>query len=185
MRRVSPQILDKKHKTCYLLPSVIGFMELDHYLSKSEDVAMSREVRRVPGNWEHPKDERGHYIPHHERFPHDEDDIEEGPRDGSLKNEPSNYGCNVMPQWPDSERTHYQMYECTTEGTPISPVMESPEALARWLADNQASACGVNQTATYEQWLCMIQAGSSLGTFVMEAGSNEFPSGVEVISRHR
>ena len=43
---------------------------------------------------------------------------------------------------PIEERTHYQMYETCTEGTPISPVMETPENLARWLADNGASAFG-------------------------------------------
>jgi hypothetical protein len=57
-----------------------------------------------------------------------------------------------MPEWPESERTHLQMYESTSEGTPISPVMETPEQLARWLADNGASAFG-DMTATYEQWL--------------------------------
>ena len=44
------------------------------------------------------------------------------------------------PDWPDSERTHWQMYEQTSEGTPISPVMESPEALARWLVDNNLAS---------------------------------------------
>ena len=24
---------------------------------------MGREVRKVPGDWQHPKDEKGHYIP--------------------------------------------------------------------------------------------------------------------------
>jgi len=44
------------------------------------------------------------------------------------------------------------MYENTSEGTPISPPFETPEELARWLADNNASAFG-GMTATYEQWL--------------------------------
>jgi len=47
------------------------------------------------------------------------------------------------------------MYETCTEGTPISPVMDSLETLARWLADNGASAFG-EMTATYEQWLKII-----------------------------
>mgnify|MGYP001607413613 CR=1 FL=1 len=66
--------------------------------------------------------------------------------------------ARYMPEWPDSERTHLQMYETTSEGTPISPVMETPEELARWLVYNQASAfAGI--TATYEQWLKMIVRG--------------------------
>lgn len=142
---------------------------------------MSREIRRVPASWEHPKDEKGHYIPHHEHFTYNQEEIEEGLRDGWLDNNPPNYGCDVMPQWPDAERTHYQMYESVTEGTPISPVMESPEALARWLADNKVSA-GPYATATYEQWLAMINAGSSVGSFVMNRATGESMSGVEAVS---
>ena len=54
----------------------------------------------------------------------------------------------------------WQMWEDTSEGSPISPVFKTPENLARWLADNGASAMG-SQTATYEQWLKMIGVGSS------------------------
>ncbi|MBU1164893.1 hypothetical protein KKA15_05035 [Patescibacteria group bacterium] len=143
---------------------------------------MSTEARRVPANWEHPKDENGHHIPMHEHFPYDEEEIVEGLRDGWLNNDPPNYGCDVMPQWPESERTHYQMYESVTEGTPISPVMETPEALARWLADNKASA-GPYATATYDQWLAMIKAGSSVGSFVMDCATGRTMSGVEAVSR--
>ena len=142
---------------------------------------MSREVRRVPASWEHPKNEQSHYVPHYEHFPYNQEEIEEGLRDGWLDNNPPNYGCDVMPQWPESERTHYQMYESVTEGTPISPVMESPEALARWLADNKASA-GPYATATYDQWLVMI-AGSSIGSFVGNRATGETMSGVEAVSR--
>lgn len=63
-----------------------------------------------------------------------------------------------MPAWPKESRTHYQMYETCTEGTPISPVFEDPEKLARWLADNGASAFG-HMTATYEQWLNIARDG--------------------------
>jgi hypothetical protein len=63
-----------------------------------------------------------------------------------------------MPDWPEADRTHWQMYETVSEGTPISPPMEGPEQLARWLADNDASA-GAYTTATFEQWMAMIQDG--------------------------
>lgn len=49
----------------------------------------------------------------------------------------------------------WQMWETVSEGSPISPVFETPERLAAWLAETQASACG-HETATYEQWLKMI-----------------------------
>jgi hypothetical protein len=55
----------------------------------------------------------------------------------------------------------WQMWEITSEGSPMSPVFDTPGALARWLADSGASAFG-KQTATYDQWLAMIRAGSSI-----------------------
>ena len=142
---------------------------------------MSREVRRVVSKWEHPKDENDRHIPMYEHFPYNEEEIAEGLRDGWLDNAPPNYGCDVMPQWPELELTHYQMYESTTEGTPISPVMETPEALAHWLADNNASA-GPYATATYDQWLAIIKAGSSAGSFVMNFANGEIMGGVEAVS---
>lgn len=122
---------------------------------------MGREVRRVPANWKHPKDKEGDFIPLHAFFPYTKSEVKEGLRDGWLKNDPPNYGCKIMPSWPEAKRTHYQMYECTSEGTPISPVMKTPEALARWLADSNASAfAGIG--ATYDQWLATINRGWAL-----------------------
>ena len=92
---------------------------------------MGREVRMVPSSWKHPKNDEGEYEP-----------IE----------------ADEMPEWSENQATHYRMYETCSEGTPISPPMETPEALARWLADNNASAFG-GMTATYEQWLSTIKRG--------------------------
>ena len=125
---------------------------------------MSREVRRVPANWEHPKDEKGNLIPlfdgsFKERAAKWDEEAAQWEKgfyhlggDEWKPKGPDQTGTfedwdgarpeekDYMPDWPEAERTHYQMYETTTEGTPISPVMETPEALARWLADNNASA---------------------------------------------
>ena len=57
----------------------------------------------------------------------------------------------------------------SNEGTPISPVMESPEALAHWLADNNASAFA-GMTATYEQWLRTIQRGFAVSAVSVGGG---------------
>ena len=65
-----------------------------------------------------------------------------------------------MPNWQLNERTHLMMYETTSEGTPISPAFETAEELARWLADTGASSFG-DATATYEQWMETIRAGSA------------------------
>lgn len=52
----------------------------------------------------------------------------------------------------------WQAWETTSEGSPISPPCASPEALARWLTDNNASAFG-GLGATYEQWLAFCGQG--------------------------
>ncbi len=80
------------------------------------------------------------------------------------------------PEWTE-EPTHYQMYEDTSEGTPISPVFASPEEVARWCADNRASAMG-GMTATYEQWL-EVARGAWAPSMVVQDG--HVVSGVEVI----
>jgi hypothetical protein len=72
---------------------------------------------------------------------------------------------DYMPEWSHAEATQLMMYEDTSEGTPISPAFDTPEALARWLADNRASAFG-SMTASYEQWLATCRAGYSVGLVV-------------------
>jgi hypothetical protein len=53
-------------------------------------------------------------------------------------------------------RNHLQMYETTTEGTPMSPVFAKAEELAQWLADHEVSVFG-DILATKEQWLRIIE----------------------------
>lgn len=140
---------------------------------------MGREVRRTPATWEHPKDKYGNYIPMFEFAPtYEKGEIEEGVREGYLDAEPPHTRVPIMPNWPDLERTHYQMYEDVTEGTPISPVMASPEVLAHWLADNNASAFG-SMTATYEQWFKMITGPGTACSGLLNANTREMKSGVE------
>jgi hypothetical protein len=67
------------------------------------------------------------------------------------------------------------MYETTSEGTPISPAFSTKEELARWLENNNSSAFG-KSTATYEQWLAMINAGWAPSAIVTSQG---LVSGVE------
>jgi hypothetical protein len=88
---------------------------------------------------------------------------------------------DYMPDWPDELRTHYMMYEDTSEGTPISPAFASPEELARWLADNGASAFA-NMTATYEQWLPVCRGGFA-PSMVVENG--QMKSGVEFMGTNQ
>jgi len=146
---------------------------------------MGREVRRVTATWEHPKDENGNYKPllgmsfteqlknweeGREQWekgfreswddenpwkPKEKDELEMTFEEWS-GSEPLIE--DYMPDWKEEEKTHIQMYEDTSEGTPISPVFDNAEDLARWLADNNASSFG-SSTATYEQWLHTINLG--------------------------
>lgn len=85
--------------------------------------------------------------------------------------------ADYMPEFEEGTATGWCMYETTSEGTPISPVFEDPDELARWLADNEASAFG-SSTATYDQWLGMIRAGWAPSAAMDSAGLR---SGVEAI----
>ena len=80
-----------------------------------------------------------------------------------------------MPEWTEEEATHYQMYESTSEGTPISPVMSSPQLLAKWLADNRASAFA-GMTADYDHWLKVAEGRSALSAVIL---NGRLESGVQ------
>lgn len=84
--------------------------------------------------------------------------------------------ADYMPQWAEGEATKLVMYENCTEGTPVSPPFDTPEELARWLADNNASAFG-RQTANYEDWLATIECGWSVSAVIVDG---EVISGVKL-----
>ena len=85
---------------------------------------------------------------------------------------------HYMPEWPAEECKLLMMYETCSEGTPISPAMETPEELAMWLVDNQASAFG-DQTASYEGWLRTIKRGWAVSAVVTIG--HGIKSGVEAL----
>ena len=128
-------------------------------------IAMGREVRKVPKDWQHPKGDNGRYIPLFEGrlFAAYLADFQSGDNE----NEP--HKSDFMPDWPESEKTHFMMYENTSEGTPISPAFETPELLARWLADNGASSFG-RQTASYEAWLRVARGGFAPSMVMTDGG---------------
>lgn len=154
---------------------------------------MGREVRRVPKDWVHPLenglDSQGQPLQHHKPL-YDADFYQDCANEwiaafqkGGLQHALDTEGdppnrCDYMPEWTEEEATHFMMYETTSEGTPISPACETPEALARWLTDNKASANG-DMTATYEQWLRVCRDGYAC-SMVMKGGV--LMSGVEGLS---
>ena len=124
---------------------------------------MGREVRRVPADWEHPRDKRGNYIPlFGGSYEEEAEEFLSIVNSQGLQKAIDWMGVpkseDYMPDWPAEDRTHLMMYETCSEGTPISPAFETPEELARWLADNNASAFGIS-TASYEGWLRVARGG--------------------------
>lgn len=141
---------------------------------------MGREVRKVPKDWQHPSDRNGKCKPLHDGYNADIEKFKSLIEKEGVEYAIDYFGGgpqreNYMPDWPESERTHLMMYENTSEGTPISPAFETAQELARWLADNEASSFG-NMTATYEQWLSMIDDGYAPS---MVIAGNKMMSGVE------
>ena len=151
---------------------------------------MSREVRRVAKDWQHPRNLGTYsngaprYEPLHEGYAEAAADFLQRASTEGLQGALDYYGSapnkdEYMPEWPEAEKTHLMMYETCSEGTPISPAFATAEELARWLADNKASAFG-DMTATYEQWLAMCRVGHSVGSGVAIGGV--MMSGVAAVS---
>ena len=145
---------------------------------------MGREVRRVPANWQHPKDEFGSNIPLLGGSYSDaaKEFLDKANAEG-LESATDYFGGaptpdQYMPEWPESERTNYMMYETTSEGTPISPAFATPEELARWLADTGASAFGYS-TASYEAWLRV--ANGAYAPSAVYTPEHGLQSGVEAL----
>lgn len=57
----------------------------------------------------------------------------------------------------------YQIWETVSEGSPVSPVFDTPEALAAWMAQN---AEGVDKGTSYSQWLAFIQGPGWAPSFI-------------------
>lgn len=158
---------------------------------------MSRGVRKVPEHWQHPKNDGGRFKALHDaNFDDAAADWDKGQRDWSAgihpdyadeENKLLSYSewagdrpkrDDYMPSWTDAEKTHLMMYETTTEGTPISPAFKTPDELARWLFENNASAFG-RSTASYEAWLRVAKGGYAVSAVYTPATG--LISGVEAL----
>jgi hypothetical protein len=114
---------------------------------------MSFKTYKVPANWDHPKS-NNEYISLLDNFSQDASLWEQGKADwakGILNRtetiptqykdcswedfaEPRPDPTNYMPEWDESEATHYQLYD-TSEGTPTSPIFATEGGLIDWLDD--------------------------------------------------
>jgi hypothetical protein len=114
---------------------------------------MGREIRMVPPNWEHPKDEEGHYIPlfdcdfataarewMNNAIAWDNGTHKEAEH---KKKFPFYWQWHGDPPSQDSYRpafseepTWFQVYETVSEGTPVTPPFSTKEELVNYLVEN-------------------------------------------------
>ena len=73
----------------------------------------------------------------------------------------------------------YQVWETVSEGSPVSPVFETPEGLASWMASNPH---GTDKGTTYEQWLAFIRGPGWAPSFISGA-DGVLRSGVAVVGQ--
>lgn len=70
-----------------------------------------------------------------------------------------------MPIWSEEEKTHLMLYENISEGTPITPALESVEALAQWLAENiekeNPKFFSWYNISDYDTWLRVLKNNSA------------------------
>jgi|TARA_B110000196_G_C21152110_1_gene670442 hypothetical protein len=153
-----------------------------HTKSATTSIGLHRELRRVPACWVHPKDKSGQLIPlfqdlqlkqsqdkwdRHNKLWSDGFYEDITGRPVPLTDIQREHGYSewvgerpreegYMPTWDEGERTHYQLYETTTEGTPISPVMRSLKELAEWLGKKKVNAYA-NLPLTEADWFTALK----------------------------
>ena len=140
---------------------------------------MGRELRMVPKDWIHPIDAGDKHVPLHDgngyrhtaaTWLQDCIDWSNGMREERTKDVEEKFfwdydGGPPMKQEhmlvdvPIEQRTHYMLYETTSEGTPCNncPAFETLEALCAW-AEMHASTFA-DYKASKEEWMRMLSDG--------------------------
>jgi len=156
---------------------------------------MSREVRKVAADWQHPKLNDKLFVPllNGDRFLRDRQVYEENRRmwDLGMVRDPENakewitrreagicqtcfyqyYGNEphqeqYMPVWTQDQATHFMLYETLTLGTPLSPAFKTEEALADWCVSHNITLCPTRKL-TFTGWLQLCR-GITLGQLMRE-----------------
>jgi hypothetical protein len=132
---------------------------------------LGRELRLVPPGWEHPKDDRGEYIPLLDQsYAAALADYEyaarlwaEGCHPSQLEWPERTAGLSYVEwdggppdpahyrqeAWREDQATAWVLYENVTEGTPVSPPFASLDDLLGWMQDNGYSAAEVEEIKAY------------------------------------
>lgn len=113
---------------------------------------MGREIRRVPADWDHPSNQALYdrdfntfaadwmasailwaQGKHKDQRRYAEEDLPAFYWQwAGMPPDPDYY----RPAWTDEERTHYQVYETVSEGTPVSPAFATQDELIDYLVEN-------------------------------------------------
>lgn len=89
--------------------------------------------------------------------------------DGHADDPAQRAAAEAWEETPPPEGDAYQLWETTSEGSPISPPKSTPEALARWLAVSKVSSFG-DRFESYETWLKFIRGPGWAPSAVSYAG---------------
>ena len=136
---------------------------------------MSREIRSVALDWEHPVDrDNPRYYGGETRYIslHSREDLRRHLDDPECMAEgidPADY----MPELAEGTPYGWQMYETVSEGTPVSPAFATRDELAAWLSSPAAGREQVSPQAAKA-----FAAEGWAPSFVSPAGSSELISGV-------
>lgn len=142
---------------------------------------MGREIRRVHKDWQHPVKDDGTYIPlfqgfkerlsnwNEEKTKWDEGFIPDFINGGYTQKDNQHLNMSFekwkgekptkedfMPDWNEDELTHIQLYENTSEGTPLSPVFLASEfeELCEYASKNCSTFA--KRTASKDDWMKMF-----------------------------
>jgi hypothetical protein len=156
---------------------------------------MSREVRKVAVDWQHPKLNAMLFVPLLDgaKFSKDLQRYEEDRRMWTLGQvrDPLDqtawisrgeagltqscfdtfYGAppasdEYMPLWDTNEATHYMLYETQTRGTPLTPAFATQDELAQWCVDHDITLCPTRML-TLTGWLKLCR-GFTMGQLLRE-----------------
>lgn len=142
---------------------------------------MGREVKRVPLGFDWPVGEvwPGNMLSICNFTDEDCDKCRQFARLAGLEIE---YGCPSTSIFDVPTGGGYQIWETVSEGSPITPVFETPEELARWCVENnngKYNLAGSGAKPSYDGWMAFIQEGWA-PSMVMTGG--KIMSGVIAIS---
>ena len=133
-----------------------------------------RELRPVPLDWEHPR-YPGTYADGSPRYRalHSRAFLRYCIRDAEQNGEQWDYDPeDYMPEIPEGTPVGWQLYETTSEGTPVSPVFATLEELAAWCETGATVFADLRWTR--QQWLASFKNDTGDSDSFMVAG----PSGL-------